>query len=194
MLLTTSQLVLIALLFTCLASFTWATRRFFVKPDGITTGLSITLGAGFLFAVIHFAVLFRSSRLQPGWVALGAALYLSALLLFWWTFLSHRRRPLSACFSKTEQLHLVQHGPYRFVRHPFYCSYLLSWLAGAAATLSPLLFLTFFAMLLLYWIAARAEEGKFAASPLAEAYAAYRHSTGRFMPRPDRFISQRRSH
>ena len=192
--LTSLQILLIALLFLCLASFTWATRKFFVKPDGITAGLSITLGAGFVFAIIHFTVLFRTPSIQPRWAAVAAVLYVSALILFWWTFLANRRKPLSACFSKTEQLHLVQHGPYRFVRHPFYCSYLLSWLAGAVGTMSPLLFLTFFAMLGLYWYAARKEEGKFAASPLAEEYSAYRSSTGRFVPRPFSFSTHRRSH
>ncbi|HEX4167907.1 MAG TPA: methyltransferase [Bryobacteraceae bacterium] len=191
--LTNLQLILIALLFLCLASFTWATRKFFVKPDGMTTGLSITLGTGFVFSIVHFVVLFRTPGIQPRWAAAAAALYLAALALFWWTFAANRRRPLSACFSKTEHLHLVQHGPYRFVRHPFYCSYLLSWLAGAVGTLNPMLFLTFFAMLTLYWTAARNEEGKFAASALAKEYSVYRSSTGRFVPRPVRFLSHRRS-
>ncbi len=192
--LTILQILLISLLFACLTSFTWATRKFFVKPDGVTTGLRITLGAGFLFAVLHFVVLFRSHDLSPQWATAGALLYLAALLIFWWALAANRKQPLSACFSKTEQVHLVQHGPYHFVRHPFYCSYLLCWLAGAVATLNPLLFITFFVMLALYWTAARNEEDKFAASPLAETYSRYRSSTGRFFPKPNKHLIQRRSH
>jgi protein-S-isoprenylcysteine O-methyltransferase Ste14 len=187
------QILLATLLFACLASFTWAMRNFFVKPEKATTGLKITLLAGFLFAILHFVVIFTASNLKPAAVAAAVLLYCLSLIIFWWTIAANRVKPLAACFSKDEQLHLVQNGPYRFVRHPFYCSYLLAWLAGAVGTLSIWLGLTFVAMFVLYLTAALNEEKKFSTSSLAGAYADYCGATGRFLPSPLKLITHKRS-
>jgi protein-S-isoprenylcysteine O-methyltransferase Ste14 len=80
------------------------------------------------------------------------------------------------------------------MRHPFYCSYLLAWLAGAVATLSPWLAGAFVGMFVLYLIAARDEEKKFASSSLGDAYASYCSSTGQFFPNPLKLMTNRRSH
>lgn len=187
------QIILLVLLVACFASFTWAVRNFFVQPEQRTTGLRLTLLAGFVFVVLHIAVILRSSALQPLWFSLAVVLYLLSLTIFWWAIAANRVKPLSACFAQEEQLHLVQHGPYRFVRHPFYCSYLLAWLAGAVGTLNIWLALTAVTMFVLYLTAAINEENKFAASPLALEYASYRGSTGRFFPKPFKVMAGRHS-
>ncbi len=187
------QILLALLLLACLSSFTWAMRNFFEKPERMTPGLRVTVLAGMVFAISHFYVILRTPALKPLAVAMAVTLYCLALGVFWWTISAHRVKPLAACFSRNEQLHLVQHGPYRFVRHPFYCSYLLAWLAGAVGTLNVWLGLTFVAMLGLYLVAAVNEEKKFASSSLADAYADYCGATGRFLPRPWKMI-HRRSH
>lgn len=186
MVITFPQALLTLLLVACFGSFTWAVRNFFVKPERITAGLRITLLIGTLFALLHLAVILTTRDLQLLPVGVAAGLYCSALAIFWWAIAANRVKPLSACFSQNEQLHLVQHGPYQFVRHPFYCSYLLAWLAGAVGTLNILLGLTSVIMFVLYLTAALKEESKFASSPLADAYARYRISTGRFFPKPFR--------
>ena len=188
-----SQLLLSMLLSACLGSFTWAMRKFFVQPDHMTTGLRVTLLAGFVFTVMHFVVIFRTSVMVLSSVLVASFLYCLALFIFWSAIRINRSKPLSACFAENEKLHLVQHGPYKFVRHPFYCSYLLTWLAGAVGTLNVWLGLTFITMGVLYLVAAREEEKKFARSPLAEAYMRYCDSTGRFLPKPWKLIASRRS-
>jgi len=191
MLLSSLQVLLAVLLLTCFGSFAWAVRKFFVKPEQMTSGLKMTMLAGSLFALLHLLTILRTPVLQTPAVVIGAVLYCLALAIFWWTIAAHRLKPLAACFSQNEQLHLVRHGPYRFVRHPFYCSYLLTWLAGALATLNIWLGLTFVVMFVLYLIAALKEEHKFASSPLAEAYEQYRSATGRFLPSPFKLIANR---
>jgi protein-S-isoprenylcysteine O-methyltransferase Ste14 len=188
------QVLLALLLLACLSSFSWAVRKFFVKPEQKTTGLRITLLAGVACAVAHFVVIALTPELKLPAVLVGVALYCLSLAIFWWTIASHRSKPLAACFSRDEQLHLVQHGPYRLMRHPFYCSYLLAWLAGAVATLSPWLAGTFVAMFVLYLTAARDEEKKFASSSLCDAYASYCSSTGQFFPNPLKLMTNRRLH
>jgi protein-S-isoprenylcysteine O-methyltransferase Ste14 len=188
------KVLLAILLLACLGSFTWAMRKFFVQPEQVTTGLLVTLLAGVFCAIANFAVIALTPALKLPAVLAGVALYCLSLAIFWWTIASHRSKPLAACVSKDEQLHLVQHGPYRFMRHPFYCSYLLAWLAGAVATLSPWLGAAFVGMLILYLVAARGEEKKFASSSLCGAYANYCSSTGQFFPNPLKLMTNRRLH
>jgi protein-S-isoprenylcysteine O-methyltransferase Ste14 len=87
--------------------------------------------------------------------------------------------------------HLVEGGPYRLLRHPFYCSYLLAWTAGIAATGRWWLIPTVLVMLAIYVRAARMEEDKFTRSPLAAAYERYRSQTGMLLPNPAKLFRAR---
>ena len=78
---------------------------------------------------------------------------------------------------------IVTFGPYRFVRHPFYVSFILLTLGAAFITRDivtmgavPL------GLLSLDWTV-RNEERKLLASPLGGEYGAYRARTGRFFPK-----------
>jgi len=178
------RVLLPVLLFASLASCTWAMRKFFVRPKRLSAGLAFTLVAWPAFACLHFFFLFTTHRFEIWAASVALVCYLGALGIFWWAIAVNRHQPLAACFSKGEQLHVTQAGPYRFIRHPFYCSYLLTWFAGAIATLSVTLGFTFAAMLALYFVAAREEEAKFRASSLAGTYEDYRRRTGQFFPAP----------
>jgi hypothetical protein len=180
------------LLLICLGSYGWGMRKFFVKPAGMTSGMRLTALAGTVCAIAHLAVLVLSAVTLERAV-LSSALYGSALGLFWWAVATNRRSPLSAVFSPDLPSRLTQDGPYRFVRHPFYCSYMLTWAAGFAATLEPWLLPTVAGMLVLYAGAARHEEGKFSNSELAQAYAEYRRRTGLFVPNPWKLMGATRS-
>lgn len=186
--------LLAILLLGSFGSFTWGVRKFFVKPDKMTLGVRLTLGAGSLFSVLHLLTILFWSTLLPIPVLLASALYIAAIAIFWWAIRANSVKPLAACFSKAEEVHLVQHGPYRFVRHPFYCSYLLAWIAGAIGTLNIWLAFTAVIMFVLYLTAAINEENKFASSPLAEAYANYRAATGRFFPKPFKTVTHHPAH
>ena len=166
-------------------SFVWAIRRFFVAAGGMQPGMRAIAGAGAICLGVHLAaIVWRlADPTPPGpWSGLGLALYGTALQLFWAAVMANRERPLTLAFSEDTPQHLVQWGPYRRIRHPFYSAYLLAWLGGAAVSEQPLLLLTAALMGGLYVRAARAEEEKFARSPLAPAYAVYRARTGMFLP------------
>ena len=75
---------------------------------------------------------------------------------------------------------LLVDGPYAYVRHPFYASYLLYWVAGAF--ISNWLWASVFVMGCLYFTAIRQEENRFGFSPLAASYEAYRRQTGALIP------------
>src|SRR5262245_51715808 len=122
--------ILAALLLACVASFGWAMRRFFVKPAGTTPGMQFTKSCGVVFTLVHLAAILLSRAVPLNRLVGAISLYVAALLLFWWTWSTNRGRPLTAVFSPDRPGHLVTSGPYRLVRHPFYCSYLLMWFAG----------------------------------------------------------------
>jgi len=178
-----------ALLFACLASFAWAMEKFFVQPAGLTTGMKVIKACGVVFGMLHLAAIVATPGVTAARGVGGAVLYLSSLGLFWWAINTSSRQPLSAVFSPDLPAHLVAHGPYRMIRHPFYCSYLLCWLAGWVATGRLWLAPTVAVMLVIYMRAAAEEEKKFTRSPLAEAYRRYRARTGLFIPNPWKLFS-----
>src|SRR5581483_9734062 len=85
---------------------------------------------------------------------------------------------------------VTQHGPYRYVRHPFYASYMLVWIAGPIAAGRPWLLSTTLVMLAIYIAAAKSEERKFEQSALAAQYESYQARTGMFAPNPFKLVPQ----
>jgi protein-S-isoprenylcysteine O-methyltransferase Ste14 len=181
MLVMANRLCLTVLLLACLASFAWGMRYFFVHPEKWSVGMRVSQVCGTIFALLHLAAILFYNIYSA---SVAAGLYVCSLALFWWALRSNRRRPLTAAFLADLPRHLMDRGPYRFIRHPFYTSYLLTWSAGIIATGRWWLIPTLLAMLVIYWKASQAEEQKFAHSELAAAYAAYRAKTGRFLPNP----------
>lgn len=90
---------------------------------------------------------------------------------------------LSVIKSESVAESVMTTGPYAYVRHPFYTSYLVGSVAvlvafpGVFAAVSLILNIAFFAF------AARGEEKNLMESALAPAYAEYRNRTGMFFPR-----------
>jgi len=167
------------------ASHAWGLARFFWIPDGPQGRSSrIIERATAATILVHAIALLWFRNPVPWGTGAALALYILSLAIFWWCVRINRTQPLSLAFSTDRPDHLVMRGPYAWVRHPFYLSYLMCWLAGVFATGQWLLLITVVAMGWIYWRAALAEEAKFAASPLAEAYRAYAARAGRFLPTP----------
>ena len=81
---------------------------------------------------------------------------------------------------------IITYGPYRFVRHPFYVSFLLLAIGAVLIAKDPVTMAAFpLGLLSLDWTV-RKEEKKLLASPLGEEYGAYRARTGKFLPRMSR--------
>lgn len=79
--------------------------------------------------------------------------------------------------------HIVTHGAYARIRHPFYTSFLLA-LTGAlcvSPTIGTVATLAYGAIAMT--VTAKREEGRLAASEFGEEYKAYMQRTGRFFPR-----------
>lgn len=185
------QITLATLLGVCLASFGWGMRSFFVQPSGYTAGMKVITACGYTFAALHLSaiLLARGVSWERFWLA--AFIYAAGLALYWWAIATNRKRRLSAAFSSDPPTHLVEDGPYRLVRHPFYCSYLLVWSAGVIGSGNLWLLATVAVMLGIYLRAAYVEEQKFAHGVLASEYQAFRRRTGLLIPNPWKMLTAR---
>lgn len=77
-------------------------------------------------------------------------------------------------------------GPYRYIRHPIYVSYVLAFLAQLTALPHWITAAVFLINIVLFVLVARHDERVIATSALAADYAAYRERTGMFVPRLSR--------
>ena len=162
-------------------SFAWGLRRHFVgdKLPGavhVINALSMTAVAVFLFDV------WKTDA--PNWQrAAGFSLHLLAIVLFGSAVLTTRRKRPALAFAGNRPDHVFNSGPYSYIRHPFYTSYLLFWLGCTVATSSVVLLILFLGLAALYTAAALGEERGFSHSALHDEYEAYRKRTGFFWPR-----------
>ena len=155
------------------ASFGWGVVRFFTKPSGLTRQAAMVAVLGLAFSVWNVAATWRSAAGDTPLLA-AAALHLLATILFWSAVRACPATGLTAIYETDAPTQLVRGGPYRFMRHPFYTSYTLYWIGGALGAASLLSAGAVLVMAAIYTHAARTEQRKFAASPLAREYEDYK--------------------
>lgn len=164
----------------CFACFAWGTARHFVRKEKEARGtwvISLLSLAGFGFFVWRVF----NGPLSRSWT-LGCLLFAVAAGLWGWALATTRATPPTLAFTGDEPRLVLNAGPYRWVRHPFYSAYLLFWTGTAVATPGTSGWAAVLVLGAVYFAAARHEEGKFARSALATRYAAYAADTGMFLP------------
>jgi protein-S-isoprenylcysteine O-methyltransferase Ste14 len=164
----------------CFGSFTWAVRGHFRLQRRMPPGMQVVSLAS-LAAMAWFLARMLSGGVVTFWMA-PVAMIAAAFVLFWWTVKVTRPRRLTLAFDDDLPIFLQQGGPYRRIRHPFYASYILFWIATSLATPGLLPWIVPIAFGATYVVAATKEEAKFMASPLALDYARYRSTTGMLLP------------
>lgn len=151
------------------------------KSTEMPAGANLVTAAVLTALAVFLLLVWTGSAPVP---AVLAALVLEglALWMFHRTAAASREGGLHFAFDKDHPVSLVTNGPYRFVRHPFYTSYLIFWTGLAIGSWTIWAIPVLLAMAAIYTIAARDEERKFANSPMAAEYAVYRSRTGMFWP------------
>ena len=162
-------------------SFSWALQGHFRSNGRPPTGM-VLLSAASLLSYLSYVVLLcrshRSSFLTVGqWM-----LFAISLALFWWTIATTRASRLSLAHSSGVPDNLYESGPYRYVRHPFYLSYIIFW-TGTALAAGAWQWLWAAVLGTWYIWVARREEQMFGNSPMSDAYARYRRRVGLVVPR-----------
>ncbi|TCR79100.1 isoprenylcysteine carboxylmethyltransferase family protein [Rhizobium sp. BK376] len=163
--------------------YTWSLRGHFYSPKMAT-------GAKLISAVVIATTLFflylAWYEHQVAWVQIvGLVIEICAAALFWWAVSASRKARLRFAFDPDHPDSIVTTGPYRYLRHPFYTSYLMFWSGWAIASSSTWAVVPVIAFVIIYVSAALGEEKKFSKSPLAPEYEAYRRKTGFLIPRFD---------
>lgn len=163
------------------AAHAWSLRFHFnmpKMPPGVWIITTLVIASEVL---LFFLCYWVRQPLAPQ--VIGIALMCVSAVLFWWTIQETRAAKLRAAFDEYLPHCVLNTGPYAYVRHPFYLSYLLLWSGWGLAAWNIWGVVPLIAMGTTYWLAAREEEANFAKSEHASEYADYVRKTGRFLPK-----------
>ncbi len=164
-----------------LQSFNWAITRHF-KSERVPTGMKLIMAASTITLLAYLALVWTGAAPASAQLA-GMALEVCGFGLFAVTVAATRQLKFKLAFDEETPDHLMMSGPYRYIRHPFYTSYLIFWSGFALITLSWLSLPLLAMMAAIYYTAAVSEDRKLAGSALADQHALYREKTGMFWPR-----------
>ena len=108
---------------------------------------------------------------------------LTSIALYEWARAAIWGRRFGIAWGDHVPEELCEAGPYRYVRHPLYLSYMLAWLAALVALPHWSTAVLLVVNVVVFTVAARSDEATIGTSPLAAAYAEYRGRAGMFWPR-----------
>jgi len=157
------------------------------RREGLLLGVTLRLG-GLVLWLGTVAYLAMPSLVQPACVPLptavrwlGVALAVAGLALMQWT-LNSLGRNLTDTVETRQDATLVTHGPYRWVRHPYYVAAAILILATTLLSTNLIIGLSGLVVLLLLAIRTPHEE-RVLAERFGDAYQDYQTNTGRFLPK-----------
>jgi paraquat-inducible protein A len=144
--------------------------------------LALAFMAGLVAFLIHPTWMAWASFDLPNWVRWsGVAMGVGTACLLIWTF-SSLGHNLTDTVVTRRNASLVTHGPYRWVRHPFYLAFGMAILANTLVTANGYLGATGTAAFLVMVARTSIEERKLI-DRFGRSYLDYMQRTGRFLPR-----------
>jgi protein-S-isoprenylcysteine O-methyltransferase Ste14 len=167
--------------------FTVAGAKTFKRDPLADTGATLGLLSFFSGTLtILWTGLFHILPVQRGLP--GALFSVLAITLYEWTRRTVLGQNFHVALAGQVSDAICNRGPYAYMRHPFYTSYLLAFVGMIIATPTPIAAAVFALNVALFVYMALDDERTLASSPLATAYAAYKARTGTLLlfPRPDR--------
>ena len=177
------QLVMAAAFILAFCYFMAAGARTFEWHVSDVAGATLGQFSHLVTGAIGTAFVSYRHQLAPMNGIAAAAILLASLLLYEWSRRTIRERRFHIAWSGEVPDTVCEAGPYAYLRHPVYLSYVLAFLALLVAFPRFLTGVIFLFNCALYAHAARSDERDLAASELKDAYAAYKARTGMFFPR-----------
>lgn len=170
--------------------------KFFFKKDGSFNPMWWLTASPFLLCTVFLLLSFAGylPRLSGSGNNLARVLELvsvlftvSSISLIFFTLGTHRI-PIALWHQDNDApKHIVTYGAYRWIRHPFYASFLLALLGALVFCPQWGTIATFFQGFVVLNLTAAREERRLCASQFGAEYAEYMRRTGRFWPRlPER--------
>jgi protein-S-isoprenylcysteine O-methyltransferase Ste14 len=117
---------------------------------------------------------------QTRWT-LGSVLQIICLFFFL-SLKKMTKKKLTIAFSKDTPKQIFKSGPYKYIRHPYYTCYLISYFSAFLAIPNYISAFNFLFMVIIYTWAAKIEENKFIKSTLKNEYLQYMNEAGMFWP------------
>ncbi len=158
------------------------------KEEGYLFAIVLRV-AGLCLWIATLAYLISPASVQramfplPVWVRwVGVVLGLSCSVLMYWTLSTLGKNLTDTVVTRSNAV-LVTHGPYRWVRHPFYVTAALLMASVTVLTANWLIGLSSLVVLSLLAVRTPKEE-QMLIEQFGEAYRDYMARTGRFIPRP----------
>jgi protein-S-isoprenylcysteine O-methyltransferase Ste14 len=157
------------------------------KREGLLIGVTLRLG-GIVLWLATVAYLVAPSLAQPAAIELpiavrwlGVTISAFGLVLMQWTLASLGRN-LTDTVETRQDATLITHGPYRWVRHPYYVAAALLILATTLMSTNLIIGLSGLIVLVLLAIRTPHEE-QMLVQRFGSAYEDYQAKTGRFLPK-----------
>ena len=161
--------------------FALAIRRHFIS-EKMPPATKFLVALSYCAIFVYVFALWTGTA--PAWQRVtGLCLQIVAASLFNWTKITTLGNQFTLAFDTDKPEFVMKMGPYRFVRHPFYISYITFWVGSSLGGNSPVLWLICLVLIVIYVVAALLEERKFKNSPLADDYQTYSTKTGFFFPK-----------
>jgi len=165
--------------------FTVAAAKTFLIPKFSDSGA--TLG-GIAFVLATGVLLWKGliAGLDLTLATYGAALSVLSLVLYEWARKTVTGLRFSVALAGDVPEAVCESGPYRYIRHPFYLSYLIASLGMLIATTHLVAVAAFLFNMILFIYMARDDERTLEASALGEQYRAYEQRVGFLLLLPGR--------
>ncbi len=144
--------------------------------------LALAFMAGMLVFFIKPGSMAWAAFHLPSWARwTGVVLGVPAGGLLIWTFRSLGHNLTDTVVTRKNAM-LVTHGPYHWVRHPFYLAFAMAMIANSLVTANGFLAITGMAAFLAIFVRTSIEERKLI-DRFGNEYEQYMQRTGRFLPR-----------
>jgi protein-S-isoprenylcysteine O-methyltransferase Ste14 len=172
----------VSLSLVAICSFGWALRGHFLTVGRIPKGMRLLSAVSLLSYITYAGLLFWRGRGTTVATIAGLVGFTMSISLFWWTISKTRSHRLRLAYTIADPDTINTGGPYAFVRHPFYLSYISFWISTALIAGS---WQWVAALILTLWYVrvAQGEEQRFRSSGLSLAYDTYKQRTGMLLPR-----------
>jgi protein-S-isoprenylcysteine O-methyltransferase Ste14 len=161
--------------------------KFYTATEGLMIAVPrfLLLGAslaGMVVYSINPPLMQWSALSLPFWLRwFGFLIGLSALILFFWVLRSLGRNFSTTLTIKKDQT-LVSQGPYQWVRHPMYTSFVLLWVGFFFLSTNWFIGLTGILGFVLAIVIRTPKEEQMMIERFGDEYIAYMKRTGRYLP------------
>ncbi len=152
-----------------------------LKASAIDRGTTLLIFTSYVLAILALSLDLPGLVWSQGfrWVGLGCSAFGTVLRI--WSMYTLGRYYTRTLVTTSDQP-VVQHGPYRFVRHPGYLAALLIWVGAAIASGSVLATILVFALLIIAYSYRIKNEERMLVEALGTKYSDYQRKTSRLIP------------